>query len=389
MRLALTIFLVIFSSANLAERSHTVVVISMDGLTNDAWDIDELESFQRIQNEGIRAEFMRPVYQSTTYPGHVSMATGVHPDRHGILHNSFYDRESGFHSYPDDANLMDVPPIWVIAEQEGITTGIYFWVGSETQWNGWQAKYKYSPFDANVKEEEKIDQVIAWLEMPENKRPKLIMTYWDGTDSVGHIHGTKHKKIYEQMIRQDQMLGLLFSRLEEIDAWNYVTLLLVSDHGMIDVNQYISLKSMLDTLEIDYILSAGPAVAHVFIDDEEDRSQAFSLLSSQDHMEVFDRDNLPKSFHMDHPSRTGDIIVTTAPPYMFKNDPTDGPKGMHGYDPNLSEMHAIFGAIGYEVRNERIGPIHMTDVAPTIARLLGINSVNHMQGKAIDLSPKN
>ena len=85
----------------------------MDGLTNDAWDIAELESFQRIQNEGIRAEFMTPVYQSTTYPGHVSMATGVHPDRHGILHNSFYDRESGFHSYPDDANLIDVPPIWV------------------------------------------------------------------------------------------------------------------------------------------------------------------------------------------------------------------------------------------------------------------------------------
>ena len=110
--------------------------------------------------------------------------------------------------------------------------------------------------------------------MPEDTRPKLIMTYWDGTDSVGHIHGTKHKKIYDQMIRQDQMLGLLFSRLEEINAWDYVTLLLVSDHGMIDVNQYISLKSILDTLEIDYILSAGPAVAHVFIDDKDHRSQA-------------------------------------------------------------------------------------------------------------------
>ena len=388
MRLALSIFLVIFSSVTLAERSHTVVVISMDGLTNDAWDIAELESFQRIQNEGIRAEFMTPVYQSTTYPGHVSMATGVHPDRHGILHNSFYDRESGFHSYPDDANLIDVPPIWVIAEQEGITTGIYFWVGSETQWNGWQAKYKYAPFDANIKEEEKIDQVIAWLEMPEDTRPKLIMTYWDGTDSVGHIHGTKHKKIYDQMIRQDQMLSLLFSRLEEINAWDYVTLLLVSDHGMIDVNQYISLKSILDTLEIDYILSAGPAVAHVFIDDKDHRSQALKLLSSQDHMAVYDRGNLPKSFHMDHPSRTGDIIVTTEPPYMFNNNPAGGPKGMHGYDPNLSEMHAIFGAIGFEVRNEKIGPIHMTDVAPTIAKLLGIKSIHHMQGKAIDLSPK-
>ncbi|MED6343719.1 MAG: alkaline phosphatase family protein, partial [Pseudomonadota bacterium] len=156
MRLALTIFLVFFSCGSLAEKEHTVIVISMDGMTNDVWNIKELDSFQKIQNEGIRAEFMKPVYQSTTYPGHVSMATGVHPDRHGILHNSFYDRETGFHSYPDDSNLIDVPPIWVLAEQQNIITGIYFWVGSETDWNGWQARYKYAPFDANVKEEEKI-----------------------------------------------------------------------------------------------------------------------------------------------------------------------------------------------------------------------------------------
>ena len=387
MRIALTIFLVFFSSVSHGEKEHTVIVISMDGMTNEVWDLEELDAFQKIQNEGINAEFMKPVYQSTTYPGHVSMATGVYPDRHGILHNSFYDRETGFHSYPDDANLIDVPPIWVLAEQQNITTGIYFWVGSETDWKGWQATYKYAPFDANIKEEEKIDQVIAWLGMDEEARPKLIMTYWDGTDSVGHIHGTKHKKIYEQTVRQNQMLSLLFSRLEEINAWQYVTLLLVSDHGMIDVNRYISLRSILDTLEIDYIISAGPAVAHVFIDSESDRTKAQKLLSDEENIMVYAKDSLPETFHMKHPTRTGDLIVTTEPPYMFNNS-NDGPKGMHGYDPNLEEMHAIFGAIGLGVMNKRIGPVHMTDIAPTIAKLLGINSVDHMQGKPIDLSQR-
>ena len=388
MRVILALVFVVCSSLAIAENDHTVIVISMDGMTNDVWDMKELKTFQRVQNEGIRADYMTPVYQSTTYPGHVSMATGVYPDRHGILHNSFYDRESGFHSYPDDANLIDSPPIWVLAEQEGIATGVYFWVGSETQWNGWQAKYKYAPFDANIKEEEKIDQVIAWLDMDEVSRPKLIMTYWDGTDSVGHIYGTDHKKIFDQMVRQDEMLGLLFSRLKEIDAWDYVTLLLVSDHGMINVNKYISLKEVLDSIEIDYILSSGPAVAHIFIADKAHRAMALDLLSTQDHIKAYRRENLPASFHMNHPTRTGDLIVTTEPPYMFNNNPINGPKGMHGYDPELKEMKAIFGALGAGVRNERIGPIHMTDVAPTIAKLLGIKSVNHMQGRAIDLSPK-
>ena len=66
LRIALTIFLVFFSCVSHAEKEHTVIVISMDGMTNEVWDLEELDAFQKIQNEGIRAEFMKPVYQSTT-----------------------------------------------------------------------------------------------------------------------------------------------------------------------------------------------------------------------------------------------------------------------------------------------------------------------------------
>ncbi len=275
MRTILGILFLVFSSISLAEKEQTVIVISMDGMTNNVWEMPELKFFQTIKNKGIKADYMTPVYQSTTYPGHVSMATGVHPNLHGILHNSFYDRKTGFHRYPDDANLIDVPPIWILSEQQNIRSGIYFWVGSETDWHGWEATYKHSPFDEKITEEEKIKQIASWLDMSDEMRPRLIMTYWDGIDSIGHTYGPDHENVYHQMVRQDQMLGLLFSELEKRNAWDYITLLVVSDHGMTSVNKYISVKSILDEIKIDYRLSSGPAVAHVFISDEKERRAAF------------------------------------------------------------------------------------------------------------------
>ena len=73
-------------------KEPTVIVISMDGIRHDLWKAEQIDSFEYIEQQGLRADHLVPVYQSTTYPGHVSLATGVHPDKHGILHNSFYDR---------------------------------------------------------------------------------------------------------------------------------------------------------------------------------------------------------------------------------------------------------------------------------------------------------
>ena len=89
--------IVLFYASNVfAEKEATVIVISMDGMRHDISKSSDLDAFERIATMGLKAEHLIPVYQSTTYPGHVSLATGVYPDQHGILHNSFYDRKEGY-----------------------------------------------------------------------------------------------------------------------------------------------------------------------------------------------------------------------------------------------------------------------------------------------------
>ena len=48
MRVALALVFVVFSSLVTAEKDHTVIVISMDGMTNDAWELKELKTLTKV-----------------------------------------------------------------------------------------------------------------------------------------------------------------------------------------------------------------------------------------------------------------------------------------------------------------------------------------------------
>ncbi|MBT6074469.1 MAG: alkaline phosphatase family protein, partial [Gammaproteobacteria bacterium] len=238
-----------------AEKESTVIIISMDGVRYDIAEKNDLEAFKRMDKSGVRAEYLRPVYQSTTYPAHVTLATGVYPDKHGIIHNSFFDKVKGDFSYDADANWLDIAPIWVLAEQQDIRSAVFFWVGSETDWNGVGASYRKAPFDASIKEEIKIRQILDWLDMDDEKRPRLIMSYWDGTDDLAHQQGPSSIDIDNQMMRQNKLLNSLLSEIDERNAWDYVTIFVVSDHGMTAVNNYIDLRSLLQKSSIKAKLS--------------------------------------------------------------------------------------------------------------------------------------
>ena len=57
-----------------------VVVLSWDGMRHDYPDFGEFPALQRVEREGTRAARLTPVFPSSTFPGHVSMATGTYPD---------------------------------------------------------------------------------------------------------------------------------------------------------------------------------------------------------------------------------------------------------------------------------------------------------------------
>ena len=170
--------------------------------------------------------------------------------------------------------------------------------------------------------------------------------------------------------------------IDQRKAWGHITLMVVSDHGKTEVTNYINLEQLLKISGIKARISAGPAVAHLFLEADE-IDQAKEFFNKQEHLRAYKKNDLPLSFHLNHPTRTGDLVITTEAPNMFSS--FGQPKGMHGYRPETSNMWGIFYALGAAVTPKKIGPIHQVDVAPTIANILGIEMPDDIQGKAVIL----
>ena len=395
MKAALAVLLTLLCAlAASAAAPPTVIVISMDGVRHDYLDRASFPALARIARDGLRAGRLVPVYPASTFPGHVSLATGTTPDVHGIVDNQFWDtaRRERF-DYSNDASWIEAEPLWAAAERQGVPAAAYFWVGSETDWRGVGARYRMAPFDAKVGEAAKVAQILAWLDRPEAERPRLVMTWWHGADRAGHAKGPDDPSVVEELAAQDRELGALLAGLDARRAWDHTTLVVVSDHGMTTAQERVPIERALREAGVRaQHVEVGTAVAHVFLDDPAQLAKAERALSQLAGVRVSRRDALPDSLHLRHATRTGDLVLRAELPYTFASggvlaragDLLGRRGGVHGYEPEQPDMAGIFLAVGRGVRaGARLESVRMIDVAPTVARLLGIDPPRQATGQPI------
>ncbi len=113
----------------------SVVVISWDGGGADTVyaliDQGYLPHFAELRQQGAYAEYALSVDPSLTAPAQASIASGVYPDRHGIVSNAFHHPADSFYWYRLGYNelLEGVEPIWVSASKAGLKSACLFFVG--------------------------------------------------------------------------------------------------------------------------------------------------------------------------------------------------------------------------------------------------------------------
>jgi alkaline phosphatase D len=398
MRLALLAVWLLASLSSAVARADdpVVIVISLDGVRHDHPDRGEFPALERMARDGARAERMDPVFPSNTFPAHVSLATGTHPDRHGIVDNRFFDRRRGLFDREADASWIDAEPLWIAAERQGVRAAVYFWVGSETDWRGVGARFRMTPFDSGVDERDKVVRILTWLGLPAERRPRLVMSWWNGVDRVGHLKGAEHPDVVDALAQQSGHLGTLMAALDARDAWSYTTLLVVSDHGMTPAGEVVPLRERLEAAGLaGATLVAGTSVAHVFLDSRDERARAEGALRGLEGVAIYARETLPHGLRFAHPQRTGDLVLLVEPPRTFR-EPTARQRlgflgrgfgwtpSLHGYSPGHPDMGAVFYAMGRGVpAGSRPGRVRMIDVAPTAARLLGIEPPRDAEGSPI------
>jgi predicted AlkP superfamily pyrophosphatase or phosphodiesterase len=373
-----------------------VIWLSMDGVRHDYPDRGAFAGLSRMADEGVRAQRLLPVFPTSTFPNHVSMATCAPVARHGIVGNRFMDRELGEFDYANDSRFINAEPIWASAERQGVRAASFFWVGSETPWRGTAATYRKSPFDGEISEVEKVDQILTWIDLPENERPGLVLSWWHGADRVGHRRGPDDPRIVTALADQDEQLVRLLSGLDARNAWPYTSLFVTSDHGMTSGQIEIDVHDALTEVDVNARLDSSGAVTFVSLADPKDRARAEARLMEIEGHTVYLPDSLPSEYELSNLERIGDLVLIADAPYYYSRSGTllkwlgraaralGYDIGTHGYRADHPDMAGIFYAMGRGVAQDAtLGAVSNLDVAPTISKILNIESPRDCTGHAL------
>jgi len=407
----------------------TVILISLDGTRPE--DARALPALAEIARRGIAPVPMRPVFPTNTFPNHVSLVTGVSPVTHGIVNNTFRDPERGRFRYESDPTWIEVEPLWSLLAAEGIRSAAFHWVGSEGEWRSGRGPAEWRAFDASVPEAKKVEQILAWLDGAPPTRPQFITTWFRGTDAAAHRAGPNSAAARERLAQQGVALQALLDGIGARGLWAQTTLILVSDHGMTEVDRTVDLAAALEQAGLRAWIYGGGGFATLWTArGESDVERALRLARSLG-LEAWRPGTRPGG-PADHP-RFGEVVVM-APlglGIVSRAGLTNGKRelrGSHGYSPDAPSMQAFFAAIGrgvepgyapahapIELGNPSGAPDHgspeagspdagsldspqsprwgagdpggvrVLDIAPTVLRLFGHEPAPWMEGRALDL----
>jgi predicted AlkP superfamily pyrophosphatase or phosphodiesterase len=171
-----------------------LILISIDGFRADYFDRGVTPTLAALAADGVRAQALKPAFPTLTFPNHYTLVTGLYPDHHGIVHNTMQDPVLGRISLKDNVAASDErwwaqgEPIWVTAQNQGLRAATMFWPGSEARIHGRRPDY-WQPFDADLPFAQRVDTVLAWLELPPDRRPAFVTLYFGQVDHAGHDHG--------------------------------------------------------------------------------------------------------------------------------------------------------------------------------------------------------
>ncbi|EPE03931.1 ectonucleotide pyrophosphatase phosphodiesterase 1 [Ophiostoma piceae UAMH 11346] len=392
----------------------TTLIISLDGFRADFVNRGLTPRLNAFIKEGVSPLYMRPSFPSVTFPNHYTLATGLYPESHGIVGNTFWDTDlQAEFFYTDPSRSLDPKwwggePFWVTAEQAGARTAIHMWPGSEAHILGKEPSY-VDKFNGDEKLAKKVARILEFLDKPgletaeaddvnggrvPDLRPQLIAAYVPNVDADGHRYGPNSTEIRSTIAAADSMLNDIFLGLEARNLTQIVNVIVVSDHGMAttDVSRLMQLDDLVDLERIQHV-DGWPLVGLRPKNESQEELQSVyeSILkrtADNPNLEVYLRDvNMPERYHFSQNPRiaplwlvpkTGWNIVQRSEFDIAEaqaNNLVYHPRGLHGYDHEHPLMRAIFVARGPafpHAPNSKLQPFQNIEVYNMVCDSIGI-----------------
>jgi predicted AlkP superfamily pyrophosphatase or phosphodiesterase len=370
-----------------ADVQPIVILLSFDGWRWDYHTKAPAPNLRSLMARGVRAENLIPSFPTKTFPNHYTIVTGLYPGHHGIVANTIKDPETGrtfAMTKPEevrDPMWWGGEPIWVTAQRQRQITASMFWVGSEAPIGGVLPRH-WKAYDQSYPPNDRVDQVLQWLDLPATERPTFVTLYFSDPDTAGHDDGPDSRAVRDAIVRADAYLGRLLRGLERRALTDRVDIVVVSDHGMAEVStdrvlvldDYISLEDV-EVVDINPTVGLFPKAG------KEDQVYR-ALVNAHPRLKVYRRATTPESWHYrDHPRIPPIVgIVDEGWQVLRRSTMADiragrlsPARGQHGYDPAVMSMRGVFVAAGPAFkRSVEVGAFENVHIYNALAQVLGV-----------------
>lgn len=420
-----------------AAGANHVVIITLDGFAG--WALDDphlpVPTLRRLAARGAVARGMRPVNPSVTWPNHTTLVTGVTPARHGVLFNGILVRKPGvppvIEPWRDKREMVRVKTLYDLAHERGLTTAQVDWVAIlNAPTITWAFAERVDPTSPVAREMVKAGTIsqpdvdafasrnIVWRDamwtaaaahILRQHRPNLLLFHLLNLDSTQHRYAPRSPAAITAMAHLDSGVAAIVRTLEETGLAAKTTIFVLSDHGFKAVKRQIRpnvalaraglLKAeggKISGADAYVVPEGGTALVYVTRPDPDGsllkrtREAVASLEGVEKVIEPaeYDRYGLPQPSANE---QMGALVLTAKDGYAFGAaigdqpvvDSSEGSLGAHGYIATDPDLSALFIASGRGIRRGvKLDVIDNVDVAPTAARLLGID-MKDVDGKVL------
>ncbi|AWV32426.1 alkaline phosphatase family protein [Paenibacillus odorifer] len=406
-----------------------LIVISYDAFSEDHWVLaSRLPNLSKLIKNGAHSHKLKSVYPTLTYVVHTTIATGVYPDKHGIHHNNPFqpfikEEEQNWFWF---RNAIKVPTIYDVAREHKMSTAGILWPvsgKSSIQYNipeiraiknenqALKILKSGSPLYC-VDMELKYGRIRKGIEQPylddfttkcaidtvKRKKPNLLMMHLIDLDDAKHAYGTDSDEVKQVITRMDNRLGDIMQAVDEAGMKDDTIFLILGDHGQFNVRYRVHLNNLLQEKGLIYEengemkwrayfqCGGGAAYLHIRQGDEEAEQIALAVIGDNMRDESSGIEKLYARDELDyfHVGQTTKYMLEAKRGYCFDesmDEPTivdldkQGVKfATHGYSPDKDGYRCNLVVSGEKIRNGHpIGDIEMVDIAPTMAKILGID----------------
>ena len=411
-----------------------VLMISIDGLMPSSYTQPgpaRIPSIRRLAAEGAYTDGVVGVLPTVTYPSHTTLLTGVTTAVHGIVDNRMFDPEgeSGGASYWYARDIR-VPTLLGAVRGRGWRTAAIQWpvtVGLDVDFHVpefWRTNYGANvPESASFLRAASTPHLLDAVEIARGKplnwkltdaewteiasfvlktyQPHLTVLHLTDLDSAQHTFGPGSPEALATLERLDGYIGTLLQTLDASGIHDQTYVAIVSDHGFLPIGRQLHPNTLFKQQGLLAVNSEGritswQAVYHssggsgyVYVRDRSDtalKNRVWTLLqqlkadSSNGIENLWTSDDIARlggppdaafGFDMRSGFYSGSGHTTLLTNTMRADG--GGMRGGHGFSPLRPELHSAFVIAGPSIhKGGRLGVVRMTQIAPTLARWLGV-----------------